>query len=159
VPLVVTLVASLVLWKKSLNSSSHSHLFLLFQHFAALHGSNPQTPYQSTMALAAVADLAVPEVVPESRETQSNKTVPQLFSLAGDTTLITGGGRGLGLELSHAVFEAGGSVACIDILTHETIEADMAALQKYAILSSLHALYHKAEITNEPTFSASISRS
>jgi hypothetical protein len=90
------------------------------------------------MAAAATADLALPDRIPESRETEANHTIPQLFSLGGSTTLITGGGRGLGLELAHAVIEAGGCVACLDILTREVVEVDMAALQKRAKASGLH---------------------
>jgi NAD(P)-dependent dehydrogenase (short-subunit alcohol dehydrogenase family) len=110
--------------------------------------------YKSTMAPSAIADLVLPEVVPESKETQANQTVPQLFSLAGGTTLITGGGRGLGLELAHAVIEAGGCVACIDILPHEVVETDMATLQKRASLFGLRASYDRVDITNEPELEA-----
>lgn len=38
-----------------------------------------------------------------------------LFSLANRTILITGGGRGLGVALAHAVTAAGGHAACIDL--------------------------------------------
>jgi NAD(P)-dependent dehydrogenase (short-subunit alcohol dehydrogenase family) len=106
------------------------------------------------MAPAAIADLALPELVPESKETQANQTVPQLFSLRGGTTLITGGGRGLGLELAHAVIEAGGCVACLDILPHEVVEVDMAALQNRAKVFGLHASYNRVDITNEPELEA-----
>jgi NAD(P)-dependent dehydrogenase (short-subunit alcohol dehydrogenase family) len=106
------------------------------------------------MAPAATADLALPDLVPESKETQANQSVPQLFSLSGGTTLVTGGGRGLGLELAHAVVEAGGCVACVDILPHEVVEVDMAALQKRAKLSGLHASYDRVDITNEPELEA-----
>lgn len=113
--------------------------------------------HRSTMAPAATADMALPEVVPETKETQANQTIPQLFSLDGGTTLITGGGRGLGLELAYAVIEAGGCVACIDILPHEVVEADMATLQKRAKQSGLHASYHSVDITNEPDLEAAYS--
>jgi NAD(P)-dependent dehydrogenase (short-subunit alcohol dehydrogenase family) len=106
------------------------------------------------MAPAATADLALPDRIPESRETGANHTIPQLFSLGGSTTLITGGGRGLGLELAHAVIEAGGCVACLDILPHEVVEVDMAALQKRAKASGLHVSYHKVDITYEPELEA-----
>ncbi|KAM0708602.1 hypothetical protein Q7P35_005254 [Cladosporium inversicolor] len=109
------------------------------------------------MAPAAIADLALPQIVPETKETQANQATPQLFSLSGGTTLITGGGRGLGLELAHAVIEAGGCVACIDILPHEVAEADIAALQKRAKQFGLHATYHRVDITNESDLEAAYS--
>lgn len=106
------------------------------------------------MAPAATADLALPELVPETYETPANQVVPQLFSLAGGTTFLTGGGRGLGLELAHAIIEAGGCVACVDVLPHEVVEADMAALQKRAKSFGLFATYDRVDITNEPELEA-----
>ena len=38
-----------------------------------------------------------------------------LFSLAGRTIVITGGGRGIGLAFAFAIAEAGGNVAVLDI--------------------------------------------
>lgn len=109
------------------------------------------------MAPAATADLVLPKAIPETRETQANQTIPQLFSLDGGTTLVTGGSRGLGLELAHAVIRAGGCVACIDILPHEVVQADMATLQKRAKQFGLHASYQRVDITNEPDFEAAYS--
>lgn len=109
---------------------------------------------EDIMAPAAIADLSLPDIVPETNQTQANQTIPQLFSLEGGTTLITGGGRGLGLELAHAVIEAGGCVACLDILPHEVVEVDMAALQKRAKQFGLHASYDRVDITNEQDLEA-----
>ncbi|KAL1586191.1 hypothetical protein WHR41_05463 [Cladosporium halotolerans] len=106
------------------------------------------------MAPAALADLALPNEIPEVKETEANQTVPNLFSLRGGTTLVTGGGRGLGLELAHAVIEAGGCVACVDILPHEVVEKDIAALKSKAKLAGLYASYDRVDITNEPELEA-----
>lgn len=38
------------------------------------------------------------------------RTIPQLFDLKGRTALITGGSRGLGLQMAHALGEAGARV-------------------------------------------------
>lgn len=38
------------------------------------------------------------------------RTIPQLFNLEGRTALVTGGSRGLGLQLAHALGEAGARV-------------------------------------------------
>ena len=35
------------------------------------------------------------------------RTVQQLFDLSGKTALVTGGSRGLGLQMAHALGEAG----------------------------------------------------
>ena len=36
------------------------------------------------------------------------RTIQQLFDLTGKTALVTGGSRGLGLQMAHALGEAGG---------------------------------------------------
>ena len=51
-----------------------------------------------------------------SSTTSATAQTPALFSLAGKTVAITGGGRGLGITLAFAVVEAGGHAACLDIL-------------------------------------------
>ena len=39
-----------------------------------------------------------------------------MFSLEGQTIIVTGGGRGLGLTIAQAVLESGGHVAAVDLL-------------------------------------------
>jgi gluconate 5-dehydrogenase len=56
------------------------------------------------------------------------RTVPQLFDLTGKTALITGGSRGLGLQLAHALGEAGARVMLSARKAGELEEA-VAALQ------------------------------
>ena len=38
------------------------------------------------------------------------RTIQQLFDLSGKSALITGGSRGLGLQLAHALGEAGAHI-------------------------------------------------
>src|SRR3954452_19857987 len=38
------------------------------------------------------------------------RTVPQLFDLKGRSALVTGGSRGLGLQMAHALGEAGARI-------------------------------------------------
>ena len=38
------------------------------------------------------------------------RTIQQLFDLTGKTVLVTGGSRGLGLQMAHALGEAGAKV-------------------------------------------------
>ena len=42
--------------------------------------------------------------------TQAARTVQQLFDLSGQTALVTGGSRGLGLQMAHALGEAGARI-------------------------------------------------
>ena len=103
---------------------------------------SPSTP------TPAVADLALPAVVPESQQTPANASHAALFSLANKTVAITGGGRGLGITLAGAVLEAGGHVACLDILP-EPAAAEWAALQKIAKASNLGLSYRRVDVTDE----------
>ena len=60
------------------------------------------------------------------------RTVQQLFDLTGKTALITGGSRGLGLQLAHALGEAGARVM-ISSRKAEDLEAATAELQAAGI--------------------------
>ena len=78
-----------------------------------------------------------------------------LFSLAGRTIAITGAGRGLGITLAAAVLEAGGHVACIDILSAPS-ELEWASLQTIAKSSNLTVTYHRCDIILEDEVSATL---
>ncbi|KAJ5675993.1 hypothetical protein N7462_008890 [Penicillium macrosclerotiorum] len=101
------------------------------------------------MAPAISLDHTLPSSVPESTETPA-AYVPtsDLFSLNGRTVVITGGGRGLGMTLTTAVLEAGGDVACLDLLPEPSPE-EWVAVQKLAKSRGLQATYTKCDITNE----------
>ncbi|EME44132.1 hypothetical protein DOTSEDRAFT_71820 [Dothistroma septosporum NZE10] len=86
--------------------------------------------------------------IPESRQTQANAPSPSLFGLFGQTIVITGGGRGLGITLAIAVVEAGASVACLDVL-QEPSAAEWEQLQALAKKSGVSATYDRCDITNE----------
>ena len=92
-----------------------------------------------------------PALVPESNETPAAFTpTSDLFSLAGRTVVITGGGRGLGMTLTSAVLEAGGEVACLDLLPEPSPE-EWITVQKLAKSRGLQATYTKCDITDEET--------
>ncbi|TGZ80323.1 NADP-dependent mannitol dehydrogenase [Ascodesmis nigricans] len=65
-----------------------------------------------------------------------------LFSLAKRTIIITGGGRGVGLTLAHAITEFGGRAACLDI--HPMATGDLPA----------NATYSVCDVTNEESVKA-----
>lgn len=98
-----------------------------------------------------VADAAVaPPLVPSS-STMANTTSPNhasLFTLASKTVAVTGGGRGLGLHMALAVVEAGGSVACMDILAEPAAE-EWEQINKAALLTGATVSYHVCDVTSE----------
>lgn len=94
------------------------------------------------MAPASTEDLSTPSAGLDS------SSVSQLFSLSGRTVAITGGARGLGLTLASAVVEAGGHVACIDILPEPAAD-EWAQLQRLAKSRGLTATYSRCDVTSE----------
>lgn len=100
-------------------------------------------------SISIVPDTALPAHIPKSNQTPANAA---LFSLSGKTTVITGGGRGLGIVLAAAVLEAGGCAACIDVLP-EPSATEWNDLQVIAKKSNLHATYHRCDITAESELS------
>ena len=78
------------------NRSQH----LIFSRASRLFSSNP-----SKATVQGVDDK------------HNSRSVQDLLSLKGKTTVITGGGRGIGLALTRACVEAGGHVAVLDALS------------------------------------------
>jgi len=75
---------------------------------------------------------------------------PALFSLAGTVTIITGGGRGLGQALAKGIAQAGGSIACIDVLPEPTnAEGEWDEVVRLAGEVGGVATYHVCDITDE----------
>ncbi|KAJ5833373.1 hypothetical protein N7474_001684 [Penicillium riverlandense] len=101
------------------------------------------------MAPSISLDHSTPAIVPESNETPAAfAPTNALFSLGGRTVVVTGGGRGLGMTLTNAVLEAGGDVACLDLLPEPNPE-EWFAVQKLAKSRGLQATYSKCDITDE----------
>jgi NAD(P)-dependent dehydrogenase (short-subunit alcohol dehydrogenase family) len=102
------------------------------------------------MAQAIVSDIELPaHEVPETAITPASKAPTfNLFSLEGKTVAITGGGRGLGITLAIAVVEAGGSVACLDILEAPS-QVEWEELTKLTKAAGVTATYHKCDVTEE----------
>jgi NAD(P)-dependent dehydrogenase (short-subunit alcohol dehydrogenase family) len=100
------------------------------------------------MAPSAVAPENTTSGIPESIQNPAVARTGDLFSLGNRTVAITGGGRGLGIVLAAAVIEAGGDVACLDLLPAPSTE-EWATVQKLASARSLQATYTQCDITNE----------
>jgi len=72
------------------------------------------------------------------------RTVTQLFDLHGKTALVTGGSRGLGLQLAHALGEAG---ARLMLTSRKQADLDEAVAELKA--AGLHATALAADCANE----------
>ena len=72
------------------------------------------------------------------------RTVSQLFDLTGKTALITGGSRGLGLQMAHALGEAGARVM-LSSRKADDLEQATADLQAAGVLMAVAT--SKAETT------------
>jgi hypothetical protein len=101
-----------------------------------------------------VSDISLPAEIPESNQTAAKVPGDQLFSLKDQTILITGAGRGLGIELALGVVENGGHVAALDIL--DTPSEEWAHLQKTAKQRNVTVTYRKADITDEEDFKSAV---
>ncbi|KAG6034257.1 hypothetical protein E4U40_004134 [Claviceps sp. LM458 group G5] len=75
-------------------------------------------------------------------------STPDLLSLAGKTVVITGAARGIGITLAMGIVEAGGSVACLDVL-EAPVHTEWIKLQHLASLHGVAATYHHCDVTDE----------
>ncbi|KAG5920351.1 hypothetical protein E4U42_006225 [Claviceps africana] len=84
----------------------------------------------------------------ETLSAASTRSTPALLSLAGKTVAITGAARGIGISLAMGVVEAGGSVACLDIL-EAPATTEWAKMQHLASSHRVAASYHHCDVTDE----------
>lgn len=96
-----------------------------------------------------VSDVALPSKIPESSQTAATSKVSNLFSLKDRTIIVTGAGRGLGITLAAAVLEAGGNVACLDVLPRPS-EVEWRRIVQTQGELGLDATYHQCDTTDEP---------
>ncbi|WOO79647.1 Dihydroanticapsin 7-dehydrogenase [Vanrija pseudolonga] len=71
---------------------------------------------------------------------------PSLFSLSDRTILVTGGARGLGLTIAHALLEAGADVVAFDLL--QPVEPDWANAQAAAAKAGTSLAYVPLDVTD-----------
>lgn len=69
------------------------------------------------------------------------------LSLVSSTLTVTGGARGLGLVLAHALLEAGSHVYCLDILPSPASPASWSSLQAKAKTLGLTVGYKSVDVT------------
>ena len=101
------------------------------------------------MSPALLADLSVPDTVPESKESDAaGFPLESLFTLKDRTVIITGAGRGLGINLAGAILEAGADVCCLDILESPD-EVEWRTVQKKATARRGYVSYDKCDVTDE----------
>lgn len=84
----------------------------------------------------------------------SASTCPQLFTLANQGVIVTGGARGLGLCIAQALLEAEASrVYCLDVLPSPAVE-EWAEAQKTAKKHSGSLEYRRLDITDSQAVKA-----
>ncbi|WVQ80485.1 hypothetical protein IAT38_002590 [Cryptococcus sp. DSM 104549] len=71
-----------------------------------------------------------------------------LFALRNRTIVITGGGRGLGLTVAHALLESGAHVVCLDLLPEPSKE-QWAEAEKLAEKKGLGIRYMSLDVTDQ----------
>ncbi|RUS18530.1 hypothetical protein BC937DRAFT_88650 [Endogone sp. FLAS-F59071] len=66
----------------------------------------------------------------------SSTSLLSQFSLTGKTAVVTGGARGLGLEMMDALAEVGASVACVDVLADLGKQSAEGICSKFGVLAT-----------------------
>jgi NAD(P)-dependent dehydrogenase (short-subunit alcohol dehydrogenase family) len=82
-----------------------------------------------------------------------HKTILEKFSLSGRTSLVTGGGSGIGRSLCHALGEAGAKVAVVDIdlSAAETVRNELHA-------RGMQAIAIRTDVTSESEVTTMVER-
>ncbi|GAD99822.1 oxidoreductase, short chain dehydrogenase/reductase family [Paecilomyces variotii No. 5] len=83
-----------------------------------------------------------------------NQSVVKAFDLSGKVAIVTGGARGIGLEVSRGLAEAGANVAIIynTSKTAETIAAEIASA------NNVRTAAYKADVTNQAEIEAVVQK-
>ncbi|KAL1409627.1 hypothetical protein Q8F55_003623 [Vanrija albida] len=79
---------------------------------------------------------------------------PSLFSLANRTILVTGGARGLGLEVAHALLQAGADVLALDLLP--PVEPDWSSALAAATAAGVSLSYERLDVTDAEAVEAAV---
>lgn len=79
---------------------------------------------------------------------------PALFDLSNRTVLVTGGARGLGLTIAHALVEAGADVIAFDLL--EPVEPEWSAAQAAAASHGVTLAYAPLDVTDSDGVEAAV---
>ncbi|KAL1918126.1 uncharacterized protein VTP21DRAFT_3392 [Calcarisporiella thermophila] len=76
--------------------------------------------------------------------------IPELFSLKGQVAAVTGGSRGLGLEMMRSLAACGADVACIDLM----VEAGAQACEEIAKTYGVEARFYMCDVADEKQVSS-----
>lgn len=110
------------------------------RHLPPVHsGGNPTQPTQRLTAALA------------------SQPTPALFDLSNRTILVTGGARGLGLTIAHALVESGADVIAFDLL--EPVEPEWSAAQAAATTAGVTLSFAHLDITNAEAVEAAVAAS
>ncbi|KAK4899875.1 hypothetical protein LTR28_001469, partial [Elasticomyces elasticus] len=112
--------------------------------------STPRTPPHrgSTRAFSATPSRAK---LPAVDDAYKRNTVHDLLSLKGKVTVVTGGGRGVGLALARGCVEVGGNVAVLDALP--IAHPDFEEMKKEFPESRIE--YYQTNVADLPTLTKS----
>lgn len=84
----------------------------------------------------------------------ASQPTPALFDLSNRTVLVTGGARGLGLTVAHALVESGADVVAFDLL--DPVEPEWSAAQAAAASAGVTLAYARLDITDAPAVEAAV---
>lgn len=85
----------------------------------------------------------------------ASQPAPALFDLSNRTVLVTGGARGLGLTIAHALVESGADVVAFDLLP--PVEPEWSAAQTAAAATGATLSYAQLDVTDADAVEAAVS--
>lgn len=129
--------------------------FLASRAFQARHAFTlPQRPSQGALwSTTRISTRTFASTCPLRLDPHADTPVTDRFSMKGKTTMITGGGRGIGFAITKAIAQLGGNVAVLDVLPKPLDEFEELS-SKYGI----KAHYERTDVTEQSGFEASFDR-
>lgn len=113
------------------------------------HSSILRSKAQSASSLAPIGVEAALKAASDP-SFKPRPTLQKEFDLAGRVAVVSGGNRGLGLEMAEALCEAGAAVYCLDL--PEIPGEDWQATQKYVerlAIETARLEYRSIDVTNQ----------
>ncbi|KAL1918125.1 uncharacterized protein VTP21DRAFT_3391 [Calcarisporiella thermophila] len=103
-------------------------------------------------------DLGTLSLTPSAKEGaggsgKQKEDIRELFSLKGRVAAVTGGSRGLGLEMLRTLAACGADVACLDLL----VEEGTRACEEIAKMYGVEARFYMCDVADEKQVSGAFS--